>query len=308
MKIGALPLDTLRDLLQRQGVAWHAGPFTVRLQAHSPEFVIPFHTLYAEHRWIDPAEGTWLDYHLALMPGRGVRRWWRPQVHFEMDGPADLAPFPRDHALPLFEWGFNYAIASRANHFLLLHAAVVARQDRALLLPGLPGSGKSTLCAGLVLRGWRLLSDEFGLLRPATGMLHPLPRPIGLKNDSIEVIRAFDAAAVLGPTFPKTRKGRVAHLRPPASSVQEENQPARPVWVVCPRFQAGASLVLEPLSLDRGFLRLAGNSFNYELLGEIGFSAVAALTRHCSFYELRFGRLDEAIACLDALANGEWSE
>jgi predicted ATPase len=29
-----------------------------------------------------------------------------------------------------------------------------------VILPAPPGSGKSTLCAALVTRGWRLLSDE----------------------------------------------------------------------------------------------------------------------------------------------------
>ena len=73
----------------------------------------------------------------------------------------------------------------------MLHAAVVERNGSALFLPAMPGSGKSTLCAALTYRGWRLFSDEFGLIEPARGAVLPLPRAIPLKNRSIEVIRRF---------------------------------------------------------------------------------------------------------------------
>ncbi|MBF0416830.1 MAG: HprK-related kinase A, partial [Magnetococcales bacterium] len=230
------------------------------------------------------------------------RRWWHPRVYFDLDGPTELLPFPLDHAFPLFEWGFNFGIAMRANRYLMLHAGVVAREDRALIMPALPGSGKSTLCAALVARGWRLLSDEFGLVEPEHGCMQPLPRPIALKNDSIEVMRAFAPQAVMGPVFPKTRKGRVAHMKPPAASVREEERLARPVWVVTPKFRRGVGLSLDPMMEDHGFMRLAGHSFNYEMMGERGFRMVTQMTRCCRFFELNFGDLEEAVGCLDRLA------
>ncbi|MBF0341835.1 MAG: HprK-related kinase A [Magnetococcales bacterium] len=302
MKIGDLSLEELTRRLRQEGLRWHAGPFTVRLQVQAREFCAPFHRLYAQHRLQAPDSREVTEFHLTLRPGEGLRRWWRPKIHFDLDGPTELAPFPRDHALPLFEWGFNFGIASRANGFLILHTAVVAREDRALLLPGLPGSGKSTLCAALVSRGWRLLSDEFGLVRPETRLLHPLPRPIALKNASIDVMRAFAPEMPIGPLFPKTRKGTVAHMRPPAASVWQEERPARPVWVVSPSFQPHAKGVLEPVPGDHAFLRLSGNAFNYELQGVRGFATVAGLTRQCRFFDLTYGDLAEAVEMLDRLS------
>ncbi|MEO5333710.1 MAG: HprK-related kinase A [Magnetococcus sp. YQC-5] len=285
----------------RTGLLWRAGPFVVRLTTTAPIFPDQFLLLYGEHPLLDGSFGDVTDFHIELARGQGIRRWWRPKIFFSMDGPNPLAPFPLDHALPLFEWGFNYAIATRANQYLLLHTAVVARGNRALLLPGLPGSGKSTLCAALVLNGWRLLSDEFALVRPATGEIVPLPRSITLKNASIAIIRAYDSSAVLGPEFPKTRKGTVAHMRPPVSSVRAANDVAFATWVVCPHFHKEAHALMDPIPKDHGFLRLAGNAFNYELQGVRGFRAVARMIRGCQMYDLSFGELTTAVALLEEL-------
>ncbi|MBF0270874.1 MAG: HprK-related kinase A [Magnetococcales bacterium] len=300
MRIGDLTPDALAHRLLTTGVRWQAGPFVTRLHSDARDFFDPFHRLYGAHRLVEADSGEVTDFHIGLRRSRGVRRWWRPQVFFDLDGPTELAPFPLDHALPLFEWGFNYGIARRSNQYLMLHSAVVARGDRALILPGLPGSGKSTLCAALVSRGWRLFSDEFALVRPETGRVHPLPRPIALKNASIGVIRAFNPEALIGPEFPKTRKGRVAHMQPPAASVHAEMETARPTWVITPKFQPLAPAELDPMASDHGFMRLASHSFNYELLGARGFATVAALTRACRFFELTYGDLAEAVALLDA--------
>ncbi len=302
MRILELSPKALRSRLRQAGLLWRVGPFVIRLRTSAPDFATPFQLLYGEHHLIDEPFGDITDFHIHMARGRGLRRWWRPKVFFEMDGPVPLAPFPLDHVLPLFEWGLNFCIATRANQYLILHTAVVAKGERALVLPGLPGSGKSTLCAALVLKGWRLLSDEFALVRPATGAIAPLPRSIALKNESIEVIRRFDVMAQLGPEFPNTRKGTVAHLRPPVASVRAENELAWPAWVVCPQFRVGAEAQLEPVPKDHGFLRLTGNAFNYELQGARGFLAVSRIIHSCPVFDLTFGSLTEAVALLDGLA------
>jgi hypothetical protein len=193
-------------------------------------------------------------------------------------------------------------VSTRGGRFLIIHAAVVERDGRAAIMAAPPGSGKSTLTAALVHRGWRLLSDEFALVRPRDLRLTPLPRPISLKERSIEVIRAFAPEARLGPVAMDTHKGMVALVRPPAASVARAADTAPASWVIFPAYAQGTRARLETMSKARALIRLADNSFNYNVLGLGGFDALGGLIDSCEGYEFRYGDLDDAIECFDSLA------
>ena len=298
--LGDVSDHRLRALL-RKGLVLESGPFLVRIHADIPAFATTFRHLYAQARYYetDPAEV--IDFHIALKRPLGPRRWWHRQVVFGLDGHSPFAPFPMDHAYPLLEWGLNWSIASRAHQYLMFHSAVIERHGRAIILPAVPGSGKSTLCAALMASGWRLLSDEFGIIRMDDGMLLPMPRPIPLKNASIPVIQSFAPDWEMGPVFPKTRKGDVCHMKPSADSVQRSSQPATPSWVIFPRYRAGANARLDSLSASQRFARLSGNSFNYQLKAQAGFDQVARMISECEFYTFEFDDLTAAVAALDQL-------
>ena len=244
-----------------------------------------------------------VNFRIRMRRAPGIRGQWKPQIRFFLDEKPPFEPYPLDHAFPLLEWGTNWCIALRSHQYLMLHAAVVERGGKAMILPATPGSGKSTLSAGLAWRGWRLLSDEFGLVRRPQGDLLPLPRAVPLKNESIAVIRDFAPEAFLGPLFPKTRKGDVAHMRPPGDSLPRQQEPAEPRWIVFPRHRRGHPVRLQPIPASLAFTRLAHNSFNYRLLGEVGFRALAALIRRCDCYSFEYGDLEAATTFLTQLAS-----
>lgn len=300
MRLAELSDEVFSQRLAETGILLQTGPFTLRIQSRIENFRLLLQRLYAHFPVV--AEPAIADFHVSLKRPNGVRRWWRPQVLFMLDGKAPFLPYPLSHAFPLFEWGLNWGIAMQAHQYLMLHSAVVERSGRALLLPAWPGCGKSTLCAALVSRGWRLFSDEFGLVRSGDGHLIPLPRPLPLKNRSIDVIRDFSTDANFGPSFHKTRKGTVAHLGSPALSVEQSNVTAPPGWVVFPRYKSGAPLKLASISKQQAFIKLANNSFNYQLLGLRGFEEVTRLIRGCDCYILSYSSLEEAIDALNCLA------
>jgi ADP-ribose pyrophosphatase YjhB (NUDIX family) len=181
------------------------------------------------------------------------------------------------------------------------HSAVLEKNGRVLVMPAPPGSGKSTLCAALMLHGWRLLSDEMALLDPVSGNVVPAPRPVSLKNQSIDVVRHLAPDAVMGPVARDTLKGTVAHLRVSSDSLARAEVSAPPAWVVFPRFEPNVPLHVEPRPKARALVELASNSFNHHVHGRAGFEALAHLVDRSQCFDLRYGHLPEALAWFNAL-------
>jgi hypothetical protein len=299
LTLGELPRDELRRRLAG-GLTLTTGPFRFRLQSRMESVAEGLATLYADFPAGDDAG--FRDFHVRIDRVRGPRRWFKPQVNFWLDGHPPFKPLPADHAFALLEWGMNWCIAGHAHHYLLLHAAVLEYRGRTVILPGDPGAGKSTLTAALTLSGWRLLSDELTIVDRDDGLIVPLARPVSLKNQSIDIIRAFDAGAVVGIAAHDTHKGTVSHLRPPQASVARMAEKGRAAHIVFPRWRAGAPTRLSHRSKADAFMHAANHAFNYSLLGRLGFELNAALIDACDCWDFEYSRLDEALRAFEELA------
>jgi len=283
---------TLRQRLASSLLALDYGAAVVRVGSDLTGFATDLQRVYGAFSLVETA---FADFHTQVRRGRGVRAYLRPQSRFLIDGIQPFDPFPREQALAHFEWGVNWCFAQRFNQHVLLHAGALALADRGVIMAAPPGSGKSTLTAAMMLRGFRLLSDEFGVLCPRSGLLWPMLKPLALKNRSIDVIRDYADEVILGPVYKGTRKGDVAHLAPGTSSVDARRQPARPQLVLFPSFRQGAALSTRRLPAEQAFAHLAFNSFNYELLGATSFNAVADVIENCPAFTLEYSRLDDAV-------------
>lgn len=301
MIVAELSVAELCRRLRDEGLRLRTGSLVSAVHSGETALAEGIARQYAHHEVAEPG---FADFHVAVARPRTLRRWWRPQAFFLFDGQSLFNPLPADQAFPLLEWGMNWCVSSHCQQYLIIHAAVVERGGQALILPAPPGSGKSTLCAALVQRGWRLLSDELAMIDPVSGLLEPLPRPVSLKNASIDIIRAFAPEAVLNPPVFETVKGTVSHMQPPADSVRRGQERAVPRWVVLPRYAADSPTELLPLGKAQGMMQLAENAFNYSLHGRSGFETLGRLVDAADCYTFRYSRLEEAIATFDRLAGG----
>ena len=286
--------------LSTTGVQVAIGPFLVHVRAESPLVHQYLEMLYADFPMNGEAGG---HFDIQLLSTGGVRRWVRRQTNLVVNGERPFLPLPADLAGALFEWTLNYCVGRDACRFVAIHAAVVERDGYAVMVSGESGAGKSTLCAALVLAGWRLLSDEFALLHPDTGMLTPLPRPVSLKNTSIEIIRRRGPDVVFGPERIDMENARFVHMKPPASSVRRASEPAIPRVVIFPRWRAGVATSLTRVRSADVLLRLADQSFNYDFLGVRGFDAIVDLVRRVEGYELEYSDLDDVLPRLAGLCH-----
>ena len=299
LTVGALTRKEIAARLAGSGLYLRTGPFINCIRSDSAYLLDGICQMYGAYAIDDSG---FADFHLNLHCATGWRRWIRPQVRFDNDGDVPFEPMPANHAFPMLEWMLNWCVSGSANAYLIIHAAVVEKNGRALVLPAPPGSGKSTLCAALASRGWRLLSDELTLIGLDDHLVTSLARPVSLKNASIPVMKAYAPDAQFTRSALDTSKGTVAHLKAPDASVARSAEPARIAWVVFPRYQAGAALALAPIPHARAFMRVAENAFNYSLTGARGFHALGSVIDGCDSFDFTYSNLDEAIALFDGMA------
>jgi HprK-related kinase A len=285
--------------LNGTGLRIRTGPVVNCIQSRVDAVVDGIALHYARHPIVDDHD--FADFHVSVNPARGVRRWIQPQVFFRFDGGAPFNPLPANQGFPMLEWGLNWCVSSQCHQYLILHAAVLERDGCALVLPAPSGSGKSTLCAGLAFGGWRLLSDELTLIEPGTGRIVPIPRPISLKNASIEVIARWAPQAVFSPVVHDTVKGSVAHVQPLPDAVARADEPARPGWIVMPRYVPDGPCQLQPLTKAQAMMQLVDNAFNYTVHGRAGFETLARVVDLSDCFSLQYADLRQAVDALGAL-------
>lgn len=216
------------------------------------------------------------------------------QNHFRMTA--------REQMVSVFEWGLNWSVSSFQNRYLCIHAAVLEKNGLSLVLPAPPGSGKSTLCALLMLTGWRLLSDEHCLLDPESGQIVPFVRPVSLKNRSIAVINQRFSNQPVKLIIPDTLKGTLGYLAPSEKSWQGMLQTATPCYVIFPKYNNSVSETeFSHISQSQLFMHLAINSFNYSVLGETGFHTLSNFVRQVVAIRLEYSDTDHALKLIEEL-------
>jgi HprK-related kinase A len=247
------------------------GPVSFRVGSDWRAPLAALQQLYAGYPAADPI----CDFTVRLEAISPWRRWLRPSVAIAGDFMLpDAAPLPLAQGLLAAEMGMNLQMALGQRRFLLLHAATVERDGKALILTGHSGAGKSTLAALLGEHGWRLMGDEFALLDPDDGSLHPFPRAISLKNEAIGLFAHADPDR-LGPRIDGTPKGSIRHLRPRDEAIARMTEPARPALILFPGFGRDLAPAVRPVGAAEVFVRLTQASTNYVALGKAAFEALA---------------------------------
>ena len=285
----------------RHSLELQVGPVAFRVGSAWRRPLRSLAGLYAGY----PRPSQHCDFTVRLEPAQPWRRWLRPSISVGGDYMLPGAsPLAFAHGLLAAELGMNLQMALGQKRYLLLHAASVEKDGRALLMTGESGAGKSTLAALLGEGGWRLMGDEFALLDLGSGLLHPFPRAVSLKNGAIDLIRSRVARDRLGPELRETPKGTIRHLRPAADAIRRMAEPARPALILFPRYRAGSGEAVRSVGAAEVFVRLTQASTNYVALGEPAFAALTALVRTVPARAIDYSDADSALRLVDRLWAG----
>ncbi len=295
-----MPGLTLADLDDREfgrrvagsGLYLRMNPFVARITTDLGPLKRNLRWLYADYDVTNELEAA--DMVVRVDNPRMMRRLFGRQALAHVDAPSPFTPLPLRQAPLMLEMALNWCVAMRIFAYLTFHAAVVERGGRALLIPGASGQGKTTLSASLMLSDWRLFSDEFALFDMDRGQLVPYPRPLSIKNESLEVLKSFSDQARFTPPMLETPKGTLSYLRPSAESVRRSAEPAELAWIVFPEFAPEQEPAIVPLAKSKTLFGLTRSSVNYDKFAERSFHLIADLVDSVPAYSMRYPDLETA--------------
>ena len=262
-------------------------PFSLCCQ--TAELAHAIEPLFA-HLRVDAAEGPWFE---IAGHDDGFTGWRDQEEQF-------ATPTLDGAVIGVFSALLHYACAER-DSIATLHAGAVSNGHTALVLAEAGGSGKSTLTAALLTRGYRYLSDDAVPLERSSGHAIPVPITLNLKPGSVPVLA--DLYPEL-PSLPAWRSGnrRLRFLPPPAFARHRPDRAYPVAALVFPRYQPNAEPDLQPLDPVAVLTRLMETDTLLDRpLNPAKISELCAWIEATPAYTLRYRDLAAALATLATL-------
>ena len=168
----------------------------------------------------------------------------KPDIFIRLDRVADQSQLSVDSVVmasagraislvPYLIRLLDEAVIQRLTTLRAVHGGAVLWGERALLLPGITHTGKSSLVAELLRRGATYFSDEYALI-DSDGRVHPYPRPLLLRNGCPEQF----------PVLPKEYNASVGDTPAPVCWILSLEYLPYCTWSVVPLTQSEALLTL----------------------------------------------------------------
>ena len=198
---------------------------------------------------------------------------------------------------------FTRALEQTSDRLLIHAGSVVSPSGQGVLLPADAGSGKTTLSVALLRSGFGFLSDEAGVIDPATRLAHPYPRAVNLKEGSWAL---FDDLPP--PRFGPEWSAQFRFVRPEDIRVGSPSAPAPVRLIVAPRYVSRAPTTLTPLRRAEAVVMIAENLMNLPAFGPSALPLLADIAREAPAYRLVSGDLGQAVSAVTDLCEGLGSD
>lgn len=232
---------------------WATGAVGFELASPDPSVVERARVVFGP--WLNGVSGTHPPKARFLVEGEAPDAGGRWRVVMEGSDTATVDTL--DLALAAVEYRSIVELLDPESGVVALHAALLSRGGRGVLLVGPKEAGKSTLACALWRAGWRFHSDDSAVLEDS-GRARGVPRRVSLRPTSRELLGAelWDRIASLPATTRTAAGGLLFH---PCEVSGEDNREGAEVAAVIFLARLGSTTPageIEALDAARALLAL----------------------------------------------------
>lgn len=231
-----------------------------------------------------------IDARIALVRDTGKTTW-----SVFLGAKRYVSDVADDYVLPYLFSLLFVCVTKGLDRYFLLHGAVLEREGRTLILPGVAKSGKTTLTALLAAEGWKFYSDELVVLDTSTEGVFPSPLPMSIKPGSVDVLQDYYPWLKGEKIWDRADGQQVRYIVPPQSSLPDSlDKQVQPSVFIFPQYTPEGGTRLEKMSEVEALQRLAATGSSNRPLRAEDVQAMISLVERCPVFFLKFDDAAEA--------------
>lgn len=185
---------------------------------------------------------------------------------------------------------------------LTVHAALLTRHDKGVVIVGPSFAGKSTLATGLWRAGWTLMADDLCLLDPAALRAYPAPRRVSLRTESRAIVgESLWNEIQQTPSFMHTAKGLYFHPHEVSANDRIISTPLTSIFFLARLGASAGPAELVRLHEAKAALALLPYAFNARVLPLLdGLRRVSPICERAPAFDLGRGDIKAMIAAVES--------
>lgn len=190
---------------------------------------------------------------------------------------------------------------TKTDRYLLLHAGLSAREGKGILIAGPSGAGKTTLVAGLALRGYDYITDEMVIVEPAGAGILPFPRTLNIKEEALS-----DSPSLLAGLKKRNYGQKEPYLGGLWFVKADPGQGVSRIRTVFfPIYDNTGKPEIEEISRGQGVFLLTRNTFNLHRFRQQGIDLLIDLSKEARFYKIHTGDLEKTLNLMEQTGRQE---
>jgi len=205
--------------------------------------------------------------------------------------------------IPLLEWLVINDAGISLSNFLQIHAGAVEKNKKGFLFPSGPGKGKTTLILGLILDGFKYLTDEVSLVSPDNLMIEPFPRSLCIKESSFQLFQNLKSDFNLKDYFLRYDNQKAWYINPLHLHKECLGNQTKVNYIVFINFDPKEKSRLEEISKSKTILEMTKQSFNLSSFNNKGMDMLVSIVSNAKCYTLFSNNLKNSIKLINSLLN-----